>query len=211
MSQWLSRLEDLSTLPPAAVYLVLAALVFVESGLLIGFFLPGDTVLFAAGLLTASPGSRLSLPLLAGLVFVAAVAGDGVGYWTGRRFGRPWLVRRAGRAARHVEQAERFYQRFGWWAVVVARFVPWVRTFTPIVAGVAQMPYRRFLSANLVGAAGWGSGLIVLGHLSHRLGWLREGAYLLAGLAVAVSVIGAVLAIVRPGAPGSGARKAPRG
>ncbi len=197
MADWLSRLEDLASLPPVAVYAVLAGLVFVESGLLIGFFLPGDTVLFAAGLLAAAPGSRLSLPLLSGLVFVAAVSGDGVGYWTGHRFGRPWLLRRAGRAARHVEQAERFYARFGWGAVVIARFIPWVRTFTPIVAGVARMRYRGFLSANLVGAAGWGSGLILLGYLSYQVAWLRQTAYLVAGLAVALSAVAATTAALR--------------
>lgn len=197
MSEWLSGLDDLGSLPPGAVYVVLTTLVFVESGLLVGFFLPGDTVLFAAGLLAAAPGSRLSLPLLAGLVFVAAVAGDGVAYWTGHRFGRPWLLRKAGRAAARVEQAERFYARFGWWAVVIARFIPWVRTVTPIVAGVARMPYRRFLSANIAGAACWGSGLILLGYLSYEITWLRQAAYAVAGLAVAASVVGAGISLLR--------------
>jgi membrane-associated protein len=197
MAEWLSRLEDLGSLPPVAVYVVLTALVFVESGLLVGFFLPGDTVLFAAGLLAAAPGSRLSLPLLAGLVFAAAVAGDGVAYWTGHRFGRPWLLRRAGPAAARVKQAERFYARFGWWAVVIARFIPWVRTVTPIVAGVARMPYRRFLSANVAGAACWGSGLIVLGYVSFQITWLRQGAYAVAAVAVAGSVIGAAIGVYR--------------
>jgi membrane-associated protein len=189
MSDWLSRLGDLQGLSAFAVYATLFTLVFVESGLLVGFVLPGDSVLFTAGLLAARPGSDLSLPLLAGGVFVAAVAGDAVGYWSGRRFGRPWLLRRAGRAARHVERAEQFYARYGWWAVVVARFVPWVRTFTPILAGVARMPYPRFASANLAGAAVWGSGLVALGYLAHALPWVKWAAYAVAGTAILLSVV----------------------
>jgi membrane-associated protein len=197
MSQWLADLTDLQGLSATAVYVTLLVLVFVESGLLVGFFLPGDSVLFAAGLLAAEPGSGLSLPLLAGGVFAAAVAGDAVGYWAGRRFGRPWLLRSAGRAGRHVERAERFYARYGWWAVVVARFIPWVRTFTPIVAGVARMPYPRFLSANLVGAGCWGVGLVVLGYFAHSLPAVRWVAYAVAGTAVVASVVVPVVGRLR--------------
>jgi membrane-associated protein len=169
MAQWWTSLTDLTAMTSATVYVVVLALVFVESGLLAGFFLPGDSVLFAAGLLSAQPGSGISLPLMAGGVAVAAIAGDAVGYWSGRRFGRPWLLRRAGKAASHVERAERFYGRWGSLAVIVARFIPWIRTFTPIVAGVARMPYQRFLAANVAGALTWGSGLVVLGRVAHRL------------------------------------------
>jgi membrane-associated protein len=189
VSDWLANLTDLATLTAPAVYLTLFVLVFVESGLLVGFLLPGDSVLFAAGLLAASSRGDLSVPVMAIGCFVAAVGGDAVGYWTGRRFGRPWLVRRAGRAARHVEQAERFYARYGWSAVVVARFVPWMRTFTPVVAGVARMPYPTFLSANVVGAGAWGAGLIVLGYYAHSVPGLRYAAYAVAAVAVLASVL----------------------
>src|SRR5680860_1261512 len=103
-----------------AVYAVVWTLVFVESGLLFGFFLPGDTVLFTAGLVSAAPDSRVSLPLLVSGTVVAAVAGDAVGYWCGRRLGRPWVLRKAGRGARHLAKAEWFYDRYGWVAVVCA-------------------------------------------------------------------------------------------
>ena len=179
------------------MYAVVLGVVFVESGLLVGFFLPGDSVLFTAGLLAAEPGSDLRVEVLAGGVFAAAVAGDAVGYWTGRRFGRPWLLRRAGRAAGHVAGAERFYDRYGWWAVVIARFVPWVRTFTPVVAGVARMPYRRFLSANLAGAGVWGSGLILLGYLGHSVPWVKWTAYAVAGAAVATSLVVPLVGLLR--------------
>ena len=158
---------DLSTLTATTVYVVVLGMVFVESGLLVGFFLPGDTILFAAGLVAADPRSGVSLPLLVVGVVVAAVTGDAVGYAIGARGGRPYLEKRAapgGRAARHLERAERFYDRYGWWAVVVARWIPWVRTFVPVLAGTARMPYARFASANAVGAVVWGAGLVLLGH-----------------------------------------------
>ena len=193
---WLSALlhPDLAPLSATGVYVVLFTLVFVESGLLVGFLLPGDTLLFAAGLLAAREGSLLSLPLLALGTAVSAVAGDAVGYWTGRRLGRPWVERRAGRAARHLPAAEAFYQRFGLSAVVIARFIPWVRTFTPIVAGTARMPYPRFFAANVVGALLWGSGLVVLGYVAHSVPWVRYAAYAVAGVSVLASLVGPVVA-----------------
>ena len=172
-----------------SVYLVVFILVFVESGLLVGFFLPGDSVLFAAGLLSAEANSGISLPLMAGGVAVAAVAGDAAGYWTGRQFGRPWLLAKAGKSARQVERAEAFYQRWGALAVIVARFIPWIRTFTPIVAGVAEMPYRRFLAANVTGALIWGSGLVLLGRLAHGHPTIKWAAYAVAGVAILGSLL----------------------
>jgi membrane-associated protein len=164
-------------------------MIFTESGLVIGFLLPGDSILFAAGLLAAQPGSSLSLPLLAAGSFACAAAGNAVGYWTGRRFGRPWLLARAGRAARHVERAERFYARYGWLAVVGARFIPWARTFTPVAAGVARMSRPRFAAATVVGAALWGAGLVVLGYLANNVPWLAHLAFAAAAVAVAASVV----------------------
>ncbi len=207
MAEWFAQLlhPDLATLTAGGVYAVLFTLVFVESGLLVGFFLPGDTVLFAAGLLSAEQGSPLSFPVLAVGAALAAVTGDAVGYWTGRRFGRPWVQRRAGRLAAHLPRAEAFYQRWGVAAVVVARFIPWVRTFTPIVAGTARMPYPVFLAANLVGALVWGSGMITIGHIAATVPWVKNLAYVVAAVAVLASVVGPVLMRVRarrPATPG---------
>jgi membrane-associated protein len=168
---------------------VLFSIIFVESGLLVGFLLPGDSILFAAGLLAAQPGSTLSLPVLAGGVFVCATVGNAVGWWTGRRFGRPWLLRRAGRASRHVERAEAFYDRYGWLAVVVARFVPWARTFVPVAAGVAGMSPMKFGTATVAGAAIWGAGLVLLGYWAYEVPWLRTAAITVAVVAVAASVL----------------------
>jgi membrane-associated protein len=188
---------DLSGLTAGAVYAIVLGLVFVESGLLIGFLLPGDTVLFAAGLLAADPATGVSLPVLAVGVAVSAVAGDTVGYATGHRLGRPWLERRAGRLGHALPRAEAFYARWGWSAVVASRFIPWVRTFTPILAGAAEMPYAAFIVANLVGALVWGSGLVGLGYVAHGTPWVRHVAYVVAAVAIAASLVGAVLARVR--------------
>lgn len=189
MSEWLAGLSDLEAMTAGAIYTVVFTLVFVESGLLVGFFLPGDSVLFTAGLLAADGDHGLSLPVLVTGVVVCAIAGDAVGYWSGRRFGRPWLLRRAGRAARQVERAERFYARWGALAVIVARFIPWVRTFTPIVAGVGRMPYPVFLAANVAGALIWGAGLTVLGYVAHANPGVRHLAYAIAGTAIALSIL----------------------
>ena len=187
---------DLSSLTAAAVYAVLFGFVLVESGLLVGFLLPGDTLLFAAGLLAADERSGLSLPVLVAGVLVAAVAGDSIGYAFGARLGRPWLVARVDRGrldVRHLERAERFYARWGWWAVVAARWVPWVRTFTPILAGTARMRYGRFLSANVAGAVTWGAGLLLLGYLSASTPGLRHTAYVVAAtFVVGYVVVGVV-------------------
>ena len=191
---------DLGALTAGAVYAVVLGFVFVESGLLVGFLLPGDTILFGAGLVSAEPGSGVDLALLVTGAFVAAVAGDSVGYLTGSRLGRGWLERRidAGRLdARHLRRAERFYDRFGWWAVVAARWIPWVRTFTPILAGTSRMGYPRFVSANVVGALAWAVGLPVLGHVAASDPWVKGVSYAVAAVFVTGSLVAGVAGWVR--------------
>jgi membrane-associated protein len=177
-------LPDIDTLGALAVYGLLGALVFAESGLLIGFFLPGDTVLFAAGLYSGDPDSGVNVVVLATIVTVCAIAGDAVGYWFGRKTGPPLLERKDGRVLnqRNLLRAQAFYEKYGVFAVIAARWIPWVRTFAPILAGVARMPYGRFLVANVVGALTWGAGLIVLGHLAADAPGVRASAE---GIAVA--------------------------
>ncbi len=191
---------DLAGLAPAAVYAVVLGFVFLESGVLLGLVLPGDSLLFGAGLVAAHPSSGISMPLLAVGVAVAAVAGDAVGYTTGRRLGRPWLERRitGGRLSkRHLDRAERFYARWGWWAVVSARWIPWVRTLTPILAGTSHMPYAQFASANVVGALSWGAGLVVLGYYAASIPELRTASYVLAGTAVALAAVALLVGLLR--------------
>ena len=184
-------MADLSTLSTGTAYALLAVLVFAESGVLLGFFLPGDTVLFAAGLLTGA-GGALSLPVLVAIVLVTAVTGDAVGYATGRRAGPALFERRAGRVLnpRTLARARRFYDSYGPIAVIAARWIPWIRTFTPLMAGAARMPYARFLLANVVGAVTWGAGLLLLGHLAASSSALKDSAGLVAATVVALSVTG---------------------
>lgn len=190
---------DLAGLTTTAVYLVVFGFVFVESGLLVGFLLPGDTILFGAGLLAASDRSDVSLAVLLIGVLIAAVSGDSVGYAIGSRLGRPWLDRRmtAGRLdPRHLARADAFYDRFGPLAVVAARWVPWLRTVVPILAGTSRLPYRRFLPANVLGALLWGAGLLVLGYYAAADPGLRTAAYVVAGVFVVGSVVAAVAGMV---------------
>lgn len=191
---------DLGALAAGAVYAVVFGFVFVESGLLVGFLLPGDTILFGAGLVSAEPGSGVDLTLLVAGAFAAAVTGDSVGYLTGSRLGRAWLQRQisGGRLdARHLERAEQFYERYGWFAVVAARWIPWVRTFTPILAGTSRMGYARFLSANVVGALAWAVGLPVLGHLAASDPWVKGLSYAAAAVFVGGSLVAGVVSWVR--------------
>jgi len=186
-------LGDLHALTAAALYLVVFGLVFAESGLLLGFFLPGDTVLFSAGLIAADPARGVSLGWLIAGIVAAAVAGDAVGYAFGARAGPP-LLRRDGRVLNqtNLARAREFSARYGLLAVVAARWVPWVRTFTPILAGVTGLAYPRFLAANVAGALLWGAGLPVLGYLAAGLPVLRHSAYAVAAVFVALSAVPAV-------------------
>lgn len=156
---------ELAALIRTAGYLGLVAIVFAETGLLVGFFLPGDSLLFTAGLL-ASQGV-LAIDVLVPLLVVAAVAGDATGYAIGRRFGRSLFRREASRFfhPEHLRRAEAFFARHGGRAVVVARFVPIVRTFVPVVAGIGAMRYRRFAAFNLIGALLWAAGVTLVGYL----------------------------------------------
>jgi membrane-associated protein len=186
---------DLESLTAAAVYAVVCGLVFVECGLFVGFLLPGDTVLFAAGLIAAQAGSGVSMPLLAGATAVSAIAGEAVGYGIGRRAGRPLIERRAGRFVNrtNLARAEQFYARYGALALVAARFIPWVRTLAPLLAGAARMPLAAFWAANIVGGLIWGAGLIALGYFAAEVPILRHLSVAVAAIFVTWSVVEAVL------------------
>ncbi|HET7901367.1 MAG TPA: DedA family protein [Candidatus Nanopelagicales bacterium] len=189
---------DLSSLSAIAVYAVVWGFLFAECGLLLGFLLPGDTILFGAGLLAAAPSSGVDIVVLVVGAFVAAVAGNEVGYRTGRRFGRSWVeARESGRALEQLRRTERFYDRYGWFSVVVARWIPWVRTFLPIVAGTAAMRRTSFTSANLVGALSWAVALPIVGYYAYRFPTLRTIAFTIAGIFITVSLVGLAVMLVR--------------
>ena len=159
------ELFDLESFTGLALYIVVWAIVFTESGLLIGFFLPGDTLLVAAGILAKQGHANIWI-LIAGIV-VAAIVGDNVGYSIGRRAGRPLLAKRDGRVLnqKNLRRATAFYERFGSLTIVVARVVPMVRTFAPLIAGCTEMRYRTFLLWNIVGGILWGVGVTGAGYL----------------------------------------------
>lgn len=189
---------DLASLSAIAVYAIVWGFLFAECGLLLGFLLPGDTILFGAGLLAAAPDSGINIVVLVLGAFIAAVAGNEVGYRTGRRFGRSWLeARESGRALEQLRRTERFYDRYGWFSVVVARWIPWVRTFLPIVAGTAAMRRSAFTSANVVGALSWAVALPIVGYYAYRFPTLRTIAFTIAGIFITVSLVGLAVMLVR--------------
>lgn len=178
-----------------------AAIVFAESGLLIGFFLPGDSLLFVAGFLSSSAGGNLlpPLPVTALVIFVAAVAGDQVGYLFGRKVGPALFDKPKSRLFNpsNLAKAHAFFERRGAFAVVLARFVPIVRTFTPIVAGVAEMRYRTFVTYNIVGGFLWGIGITTLGYFLGEIDFIKNNLEVAALVIVAISVLPIVIEFMR--------------
>ncbi len=157
---------DLEQLILAVGLVGLFAIVFAESGLLFGFFLPGDSLLLTAGVISASNPDAFPIWLVCAVCFVAAVTGDAVGYWFGHRVGRRLYDRPDSRLFKksHLLAAEAFYEKHGGKTIVIARFLPFVRTFAPIVAGTARMPYPRFALFNFTGAALWAIGVPLAGY-----------------------------------------------
>lgn len=155
---------DVEQLIRAFGILIVAAIVFAESGLLIGFFLPGDTLLFSAGLL-ASQG-EFSITWLIIATIAAAIIGDNVGYSIGRRTGKRMFTKKDGILFRHeyVEKAEAFYEKHGGKTIIIARFTPIVRTFAPVVAGIGKMDRKKFLFYNVIGGVLWGGGVTLAGY-----------------------------------------------
>jgi len=171
---------QLSPVAPFLFYLVIGIIIFIETGLLIGFFLPGDSLLFSAGLVSAARDD-VNIVILISVIFLAAFIGDQVGYVIGRKLGRPYLERKnSPRMQKMLARSERFYERYGWWSVVIARYVPWVRTFVPPIAGTAKMNYYKFLSANALGAVLWGIGITLSGFYAGSIEWVKEFSYIVA-------------------------------
>jgi membrane-associated protein len=170
------------------------AIVFAESGLLIGFFLPGDALLFTAGFLASGPSDfpeSLHLPLVPLIlgIWVAAIAGDQVGYAFGQRVG-PALFRRPDSRffkQANVDKAQEFFERYGPRAIVLARFVPVVRTFTPITAGVSNMEYRTFVRWNVIGGTIWAFGVTLLGYFLGQVDVIEQNLEIAIVVVVAIS------------------------
>ncbi|OUL26733.1 VTT domain-containing protein [Nostoc sp. 106C] len=193
---------DLQEIVKSLGYFGVWGIIFAESGLLIGFFLPGDSLLFTAGFLASLPQSGLNIWVLIFGSFVCAVLGDNVGYATGYRFGRKlfskedsWLFHK-----KHIIKTQDFYEKHGKKTIVLARFVPIVRTFAPIVAGIGAMQYRTFMSYNLIGGFVWTFGITFLGFfLGKSLPPEQVDKYLLpiVGLIIVVSLIPSIIHIIQ--------------
>ncbi|MFE2939360.1 DedA family protein [Streptomyces sp. NPDC059255] len=174
-------------------------IVFAESGLLIGFFLPGDSLLFTTGLLVTAGTLKTPLWLVCGLIVLAAIAGDQVGYLFGRKVG-PALFKRPDSKLfkqENVEKAHDFFEKYGPKSLVLARFVPVVRTFTPIIAGVSRMNYRSFITFNIIGGILWGAGVTLLGAALGKIDFVHENIEMILILIVVISVLPIVIEVLR--------------
>ena len=189
--------DQLSSVAPFLFYVVIAGVIFVETGLLIGFFLPGDSLLYSAGLVAAARDD-INIVFLVIAIFLAAFIGDQVGYVIGRKVGRPYLEKhKSKRMIKMLEKSERFYEKYGWWSVVIARYIPWVRTFVPPIAGAVKMNYYKFLSANALGALLWGAGITLAGFYSGSIPWVKDISYALAAFFITTSLVSALMNYLR--------------
>ncbi len=181
--------------------ILLAGIVFAESGLLIGFFLPGDSLLFIAGFLASEAGGRVlpPLPAVAGVTVIAAILGDQFGYWIGNRIGPTLFDRPKSRLfnPQHVVRAHQFFDRYGAKTIVLARFVPIVRTFAPIVAGIGTMKYRTFVMYNIIGGLLWGVGVTTLGYYLGEISAVRNNIEIAIVAIVVISVLPMLIEILK--------------
>jgi membrane-associated protein len=203
-----TQLDDLLTqIGPILFYLVVWGLVFVGTALLVGLVIPfitGDTLLFSSGIIAAAAGTEINIWVLAIGTGLAAFLSDQVGYAVGLRWGRPVLDRRGGRRTQAmIARADRYYRLYGWWSVVVGRFIPWGRVFIPILAGAARMRFPRFATANLVGTLVWGVGITVIGYFAASSPQIKDVSYVIAAVCIVASIVAGVRAwyLDRKGAP----------
>jgi membrane-associated protein len=176
-----------------------AAIIFAECGLLIGFFLPGDSLLFTVGLLVSQGHISMPLWLCCVVLAVAAVAGNACGYWIGRKAGPAVFDKEDSRLFKreYVEKTHTFFERYGNRAIVLARFVPIVRTFITVMAGVGNMGFRRFMTYSAIGGTIWAVGVTVLGYYLGQVALIRQHIELMLLVIVAISVIPIVIEFLR--------------
>jgi membrane-associated protein len=169
----------LETAGPVMVWTIVLAFVFLECAFIIGLFLPGDSLLFTAGVVLAQRNSAGNAWALAATAVVVAVAGNLVGYYIGRRTGTSMVGKPGARVLtdERLARAQEFLDRHGWWSIVLARWIPWVRTLSPLIAGAARMNIRRYTLSTTVGALAWVPALVIAGYygagLLSKLPWVR--------------------------------------
>ena len=179
--------------PPWVGYLVLAAIIFSETGLLIGFFLPGDSLLFTTGFLCSKEIFSI-FPLMT-VLSVAAILGDAVNYQIGLRMGEHVFEKGKLKFVKHkhLMAAKAFYEKHGGKAIIMARFVPLIRTFTPFVAGVARMNYRQFVLYNIAGGIGWVVSMTVAGYFLGQLPWVQRNFEKVVLMIIIISVLPVII------------------
>jgi membrane-associated protein len=189
--------SQFADLGPLLLYLIVGANVFVQSALVFGFVLPGSSILFSAGLVAAS-GENVSISALLTVIFMAAFIGNQLGFVIGRVVGRTYLSKRKSPGLQKIiRKCERFYEKSGWWSVVAARFIPWVRTFIPLIAGASKMPYYQFLSANILGAIAWGVGITLAGYYTASIPGVETFTYAIAGFFIVGSIVSGIVDYLR--------------
>ena len=188
---------NLGATAPFLIYIFFGLIIFIETGILVAFFLPGDSILFAAGLIAGSRGD-VNIAFLVFVIFLGAFIGDQVGYVLGRKYGRSYLERRdSPRIRKMVARAEDFYAKYGWSAVILARFYPWIRTFMPPIAGIGKMNYYKFLAANALGALIWGVGITLLGYYAVSIPALKDSSRAIAIFFIVLTIVITVRNYVR--------------
>ncbi len=185
------KLNELATYLGPWLYVVMFAIIFAETGLVVTPFLPGDSLLFGLGAIAAAEGSNINLPLLAGLLVVAAILGDAVNYTIGRWIGPKAFASEKSKLLnkKHLIRAHEFYAKHGGKTIILARFVPIIRTFAPFVAGVGEMSYLRFAAYNIVGGVVWILLFLLGGYTFGQLAWVKSNHKLVFGAIILISVL----------------------
>ena len=194
---WLNP-ETITTLGTLGLF-VSCAMVFAETGLLVGFFLPGDSLLFLVGLALATHLIDVPVALACLLISLAGLAGDQTGYWLGRRLGAAIFNKPNSRffSTKNVERAHEFFEHYGSKAVILAHFVPIMRTFIPVAAGVGKMSWRKFTMFNVIGVIGWGTGVTLLGYFLGGIQIVRDHVSFVTIAFIVLSFIPIALEAVR--------------
>lgn len=182
-----------------AVYIILFLVIFIETGVVIMPFLPGDSLLFTAGLFARL--GYLNMAFLTTLLFIAAVIGDNTNYWIGRKIGlRVLHIKLRGKKLvkqEYLDKTHTFFEKYGPKTIIMARFVPIVRTFSPFVAGIAEMNYKKFLSFDILGGALWIFGLTFAGYFLGEIPWIRKNIEIVALLIIFISILPIILQVVK--------------
>ncbi|HEY3122971.1 MAG TPA: VTT domain-containing protein [Thermoanaerobaculia bacterium] len=199
--EWLKhlfhQLTDVETMVRVGGLSAMTAIVFAETGLMVGFFLPGDSLLVTAGVFAAN--GHLSIWWLNVLLVAAAILGDTVGYWIGRKAGPALFNRPRSRFFNpaHLRRAHDFYEKHGGKTIIIARFMPIVRTFAPVVAGMGKMEYRRFLSFNVFGGLLWVVSMTLIGYYLGQFGWVKKNIEIVIVIVVFLSILPGLIAAAR--------------